>query len=74
MAKYTFETEDRREFLTALQGEDCLFVLWDLMEWVRGELKWNDKLKSQETITLERVRQKVIELLEDRGINLDNIE
>ena len=74
MAKYTFETEDRREFLTALQGEDCLYSLWDLMEWIRGELKWNDKLKSQETITLERVRQKVIELLEDRGINLDNIE
>ena len=56
--------EERVEFELANRGNDFYHVLWEFDNWLRGEIKYNDREDLQE------VRTKLYELLVDNDLNL----
>lgn len=55
------------EIKKAMSANDLYAFIWDLKEWLRSEMKYHNK-------PYDEVWEKVFELLEDNGINMDNYE
>lgn len=68
-ATLTFDEED--DLLTALQGYKYKLALWDLDQFLRGEMKYNDILTAEEYNYAELVREKLHEILNDYHIALE---
>lgn len=68
-ATLTFDEED--ELLTALQGYKYKLALWDLDQFLRGEMKHNDLLTAEEYNYAEVLREKLHEILNDYHIALE---
>lgn len=68
-ATLTFDEED--ELLTALQGYKYKLALWDLDQFLRGEMKYNDILTAEEYNYAELLREKLHEILNDYHIALE---
>ena len=68
-ATLTFDEED--DLLTALQGYKYKLALWDLDQFLRGEMKYNDILTAEEYNYAELLREKLHEILNDYHIALD---
>ena len=52
----------------AYYGREMYFVLWDLDQYLREQIKYRDREELQD------VRDKLYLLLEDNGIDLDRVE
>lgn len=59
-AWYTVKRKD--EFDTYYNGPHYRYVVEELRNWIRSELKYNPKLKPLEAKVLEKVREKIAEL------------
>lgn len=68
-ATLTFDEED--DLLTALQGYKYKLALWDLDQFLRGEMKYNDNLTAEEYNYAEMLREKLHEILRDYHITLE---
>lgn len=68
-ATLTFDEED--DLLTALQGYKYRLALWDLDQFLRGEMKYNDILTAEEYNYAELIREKLHEILRDYHIALE---
>lgn len=55
-----FETQ---EAINAINAGKVLGQIWEFKQWLRSELKWNDKLSTVEYELLEKVRDKFNELV-----------
>ena len=51
--------EDQPEFNTALQGSDWKHVCWEMDQYLRKHLKYDDDLKEDEVKMLQKVRDKL---------------
>ena len=74
MAKVILEfdpVEDREEMETAINGWKWKMLVWDLDQYLRGELKYNHTLTDPEYKVLSDIRDKLHELKSDSGLNLD---
>jgi len=72
--KYTLP-EERDELHLAVHGIDYYLTLWDLDQWIRECYKYNNKdYDENETNLLIKIRTKIRELMEDRGISLNDVE
>lgn len=65
--KYQIETDDKQEFYMAYHGDDCYFALWDLDQWLRDEIKYNDKND------LQPVRDTLNKIMQDHNIDFENV-
>ena len=61
-------TDDRKEFEYAFKGLDLLLALGDMDQWLRSEIKFSQQEQYQP------VREKLFEIMEHRGIDLDMLE
>ena len=61
----TIKTTKRWQAKLALEAEEWIFALNGFDEWLRGEIKHRDRNE------LEPVRERLHELLRDRGLSLD---
>jgi len=59
--------DDQHDLLCATQGETLSFILWDFDQWLREQIKYRDRNELQE------VRDKLYEIMRDRGVNLDDL-
>ena len=59
--------EDSGAHLRAVHADNLAFVLWDLDQWFRDEIKYQDNHDMQPA------RDKLHEILDDRGIILDTL-
>lgn len=59
--------DDQHDLLCAMRGETLSFILWDFDQWLREQIKYGDRTELQE------VRDKLIEIMQDRGVNLDDL-
>jgi hypothetical protein len=69
MAKLILEFdlhEDREEYEYALNGVKYSIVLSEIDNWLRGLSKYTD----QETVSIDEVRSKIHQELEERGISI----
>ena len=74
MAKVILECdpfEDKYEMESALNGAKWRGLLWDLDQYLRSELKYNDKLNGEAYDAVEKIREKLHELKNDEGLTLD---
>ena len=59
--------EDFGAHLRAVQADRLTFVLWDLDQWLR------DQIKYQDNHDVQPVRDKLHEILDDHGLILDTL-
>ena len=74
MAKVILEFdpfEDKYEMESALNGAKWRGLLWDLDQYLRSELKYNDKLNGEAYDAVEKIREKLHELKNDEGLTLE---
>ena len=74
MAKVILEFdpfEDKYEMESALNGTKWRGLVWDLDQYLRSELKYNDKLDGEAYDAVEKIREKLHELKNDEGLTLD---
>jgi len=59
--------EDNQEFELATKASKMYCTLWELDQWLRGEIKYNGK-------ELDEVRDKLRGLMNDNRIDFDMVE
>jgi hypothetical protein len=62
--------EDQSEHRRALDGWKWRSVVSDIADKLRSALKYNDGLTLETNAYLEKFREELFQLLEDRGLNL----
>lgn len=60
--------EEEVEFRMALDGPKYLNSLWDLDQWLRSEMKHNDKLNNDQYESFEITRTKLHEIMLDNDV------
>jgi hypothetical protein len=68
-ATLTFDNEN--DLLTAINGYKYKLALWDLDQFIRNELKYNDKLTEQQYDYAEMLRDKLHEFINDYEITIE---
>lgn len=63
------ELEDAR---TALDGWKWKSSMWELDQWLRGEIKYNEKLSAERDDAYQAVRDKIREILNDDNLNIES--
>ena len=64
--------EEKSEFNFATQGSDWWNVCWNMDQWLRGNIKYAPDEQSDEVFeAYERCREKLRELIDSQGLNLD---
>jgi len=59
--------QDNQEFELATKASKMYCTLWELDQWLRGEIKYNGK-------ELNEVRDKLREIMNDNRIDFDMVE
>lgn len=62
--------EDQNEFDMALKGSDWHNMVWDLDNYLRTEIKYNLHLNDVQTTELQKVRDKLYDLLNRNNLQL----
>ena len=64
--------EDQTEYQMANDASKMFSTLWDMKQWLRGQVKYAPDEMSQETYNaFEECRDKLNELLMDNNLDLD---
>ena len=63
------EAQDARD---AIDGWKWKHSMWGLDQWLRGELKYNDKLSQETYDAYDKLREKIREILDDNGLNIES--
>ena len=63
------EAQDARD---AIDGWKWKHAMWELDQWLRGELKYNDNLSQETYDTYDKLREKIREILNDNGLNIES--
>jgi hypothetical protein len=71
MTSATLTFDDENDLLTAINGYKFKLALWQLDQFLRSELKYNDKLTSEQYEYAEMLRNKLHEFINDFNVTLD---
>ena len=63
------EAQDARDAIDGWKWKDAM---WELDQWLRGELKYNDNLSQETYDTYDKLREKIREVLNDNGLNIES--
>jgi hypothetical protein len=58
--------DEQEEYDTHVHGIDYYCVLWDFDQWLRAKIKYED----QEQISVQEVRDKLYEFLNEKDVSL----
>lgn len=75
MGKITFEfdsIEEAEDVRTALDGYKYKLVIWDFDQYLRNQIKYNDKLPSEVAESFDNLREKLREFLNDYRVNIED--
>ena len=70
MIKITQEFEREQEAVNSLKSSDYWCSLFDLDEWLREEVKYNNDLSGDTYDAYDKVREKLREIMDRHGVNL----
>ena len=62
--------EDQEEFKDCVEGSDLRAALQGYDNWLRGELKHNDKLSEEAAEAYDKARDMLWQFLQDHNIDL----
>jgi hypothetical protein len=71
MAKVIIEFEDTDDARDALDGYKWKLTVYEIDQYLRNELKYNEKLSNLEYEFAEKTREQIREILKDYSLNLD---
>ena len=71
MAKVIIEFEDTDDAMDALDGYKWKLTVYEIDQYLRNELKYNEKLSNLEYEFAEKTREQIREILKDYSLNLD---
>lgn len=57
----------------ATKSLDVLLVLYDFDQHLRSELKYNENLSEEEYEKLDKLRDKLYEIMNERNVSLDEL-
>jgi hypothetical protein len=68
------EPEDIQAHKRAVKAVDLSLALWDIEQYLRGQLKYNDEnLTSEAYDALDKAKDKFYEILDEYNISLDEL-
>lgn len=70
MAQYITVTDDKLEHEQYLKGLHCLLALWDIDQYLRGQLKYS-QLDDKAYEATDKTRQELRNIMEGYNIDLD---
>jgi len=62
------EKDDDFDFKLAVKSKDLAFVIYDLNDFLRSEIKRNDSLTDEQYKVYETIQNKLIEFVTDRDV------
>jgi hypothetical protein len=71
MTSATLTFDDENDLLVAINGYKFKLALWQLDQFLRSEMKYNDKLTSEQYDYAEIVRNKLHEFINDFNVTLE---
>lgn len=66
--------EEESDFNLACKGKDWWYVCWNLDQYLRKQLKYNDNISEDAREVYEDLRHKLWEEISDRNISFDDVE
>ena len=66
--------EDQPEFNTAIKGSDWKHVCWEMEQYLRKEIKYNDSLSEEQLRVYEGVREEFYGFMNDINVDLHEVE
>jgi hypothetical protein len=67
------EQEDVTAHKRAVKALDMAVALWDIDQYLRTQVKYNEALSQEAHDAFESAREKFYEILNERNINIDDI-
>ena len=67
-----FKEDELEDARTALDGWKWKSAMWDLDQWLRSEIKYNEKLSAETDRAYQAVRDKIREILDDDNLNIES--
>jgi len=71
MTSATLTFDDENDLLVAINGYKFKLALWQVDQFFRSELKYNDKLTSEQYDYAEMLRDKLHEFINDFNLTLE---
>jgi hypothetical protein len=71
MTSATLTFDDENDLLTAINGYKFKLALWQVDQFLRSEMKYNDKLTSEQYDYAEMLRNKLHEFINDFNLTLE---
>ncbi len=66
--------EDQPEFNTAIKGGDWKHVCWQMDQYLRKEIKYNDSLSEEQLRVYEGVREELYGFMNENNVDLYEAE
>ena len=67
-----FQEDELEDARTALDGWKWKNSMWELDQWLRSEIKYNEKLSAETDAAYHAVRDKIREILNDDNLNIES--
>jgi len=64
--------DDQDDFTFATKGLKYYLVLWDMDQWLRSKLKYDDTLTDGQYEAYEKTREELRDLMLSRGVTFDD--
>lgn len=65
--------EEQSEFDFASRGHKWSFALWELDQWLRSQMKYNDhNMTEEEYNAYEKCRNQLRDFMQDNGVSFDD--
>ena len=71
MTTATLTFDDENDLLVAINGYKFKLALWELDQFLRSEMKYNEKLTSEQYEYAEMLRDKLHEFINDFNVTLE---
>lgn len=67
------DPEDRMEHQRAVNSLNLLMVLWEMDQYLRSQVKYNEHLTEEAHKAVSDAREKLYEIMNENAIFLDNL-
>jgi hypothetical protein len=67
-----FKEDELEDARTAIDGWKWKGAMWELDQWLRGEIKYNEKISGEIDAAYQAVRDKIREILNDDNLNIES--
>jgi hypothetical protein len=64
--------DDQIDFDFATKGQKYYSTLWEMDQWLRSQIKYNEKLTDEQHDTYEACRDQLREIMNDNSVSFDD--